>query len=64
MARVVLRTLAETFAASPPTIVNAIALNGFVSSKDRATGRPIRPCLISVGISREQFEVLQLDEPE
>jgi len=64
VARTVLRTIAETFAAAPPTVVTAVALNGYVSTKDRATGRPIRPCLISVGVAREEFEAIQLDEPE
>ncbi|NED79963.1 restriction endonuclease, partial [Streptomyces sp. SID11233] len=34
-----------------------------VRSKDRATGKAIRPCLVSVRSSREDFEDLVLDEP-
>jgi restriction system protein len=64
IARIVLRTIAETLAAAPATIVSGVALNGYVSSKDRATGKSIRPCLISVGVSREEFGEVELDEPE
>jgi Restriction endonuclease len=38
--------------------------NAYVSTKDRATGQPIRPCLISVAAERAQFTQLVLDEPE
>jgi restriction system protein len=48
IARVVLRTLAEAFDVTPPTLIQGIAVNGYVSSKDRATGKDIRPLLISV----------------
>lgn len=64
IARVVLRTLAEAFAASPPTIVTRVSINGYVRTKDRATGQPVRPCLISVGVEREELDGIDLDEPE
>lgn len=63
LARLVLRTLAEAFDATPPTLIQEIVINAFVSSADRATGKPIRPCLISVSASREKFEELVLDQP-
>jgi restriction system protein len=64
LARIVIRTLAEALAASPTLIVTRVSINGYVSAKDRATGRAIRPCLISVGAAREEVEELNLDEPE
>lgn len=64
IARVVLRTLAKAFAASPPTIVTRISINGYVRTKDRATGQPVRPCLISVGAERQEIDAIHLDEPE
>ena len=64
LARLVLRALAEAFDLSPPKLVQSIALNGYVSAKDRATGKPVRPCLISVNATREKFSDIMLDEPE
>lgn len=64
LARITLRTISEVFETTPATIVDALAVNGYVSAKDRATGRSIRPCLMSVGASREEFAELELDEPE
>lgn len=64
VARVVLRALAEAFDASPPLIVTRVSINGYVSTMDRSTGRAIRPCLISVGATRDEVEDLDLDEPD
>jgi restriction system protein len=64
VARVALRTLAEAFDAAPPPLVSGIVFNGYVSAKDRMTGKPVRPLLISVHASREAFGDIVLDEPE
>lgn len=64
IARVTLRTLAETFDVTPATLVDSVIFNGHVSAKDKATGKPIRPCLISVNATRELIEDMALDEPE
>ncbi|WP_248964815.1 hypothetical protein [Sphaerisporangium perillae] len=64
IARVALRTLAETFDASPIPLVDAVVFSGYVDAKDKATGQPIRPCLLSVRATRELFDELVLDEPE
>jgi restriction system protein len=48
IAWVALRTLAEAFDVAPSTLVSGIAFNGYVSAKDRATGKPVRPLLLSV----------------
>ena len=64
LARVTLRTLAEAFDAVPASLVNGIVFNGYVSAKDRATGKPIRPLLISTNATREAFGEIELDEPE
>jgi restriction system protein len=50
-------------AASPPSLVDVVAFNGHVRSKDRATGKAVRPCLVSVRSIRDDFEDLVLDEP-
>jgi restriction system protein len=64
IARVALRTLAEAFDATPVTLVRGIVFNGYVSAKDRATGQPVRPLLLSVQAPREKFSEIVLDEPE
>jgi len=55
IAMVALRTIHEVLAADQAGQVAAVTFNGHVSAKDRATGQPIRPCLISVSAAREQF---------
>jgi restriction system protein len=64
IARVALRTLAEAFDAAPATLVAGIVFNGYVSAKDRTTGQPVRPLLLSVHAPREEFAGIVLDEPE
>jgi restriction system protein len=64
IARVALRTLAEAFDVAPATLVSGIVFNGYVSAKDRATGMPVRPLLISAHATREGFAEIVLDEPE
>ncbi|MET7456777.1 restriction endonuclease [Streptomyces sp. NPDC005574] len=64
VARLALRAIAEAFAVTPPSLVDMVAFNGHVNAKDRATGKAIRPCLVSLRASRDTFEDLVLDEPE
>lgn len=64
IARVALRTLAEAFDVAPATLVTGIVFNGYVSAKDRTTGKPVRPLLLSVQAMRDAFAEIVLDEPE
>jgi restriction system protein len=64
LARVTLRTLVEAFDAAPVTLVDGIVFNGYVSAKDRATGKPVRPLVMSVHATRDAFSEIVLDEPE
>ncbi|MEV6634297.1 restriction endonuclease [Actinoplanes sp. NPDC051470] len=64
LARLTLRTIAEVFDAASPDLVTGIVFNGYVSTKDKATGRAIRPLLISIDAERNKFAEVQLDEPE
>ncbi len=57
---VALRTLHEIFSATPPDVVQAVAFTGWVSSVDRATGKPLRPELLSVSAERSCFDDLVL----
>jgi restriction system protein len=53
-----------TAAVTSPALVDAIAVNGHLRTKNRATGRPVNPCLVTFLTTREQFEELVLDEAE
>ena len=44
--------------------VTGIVFNGYVSTKDKATGQAVRPLLISVNAERDKFVEVQLDESE
>ncbi len=57
---VALRTLHEIFSATPADVVQAVAFTGRVSTVDRATGKPLRPELLSVSAERSGFGDLVL----
>jgi len=57
---VALRTLHEIFSATPPDVVQTVAFTGRVSTVDRATGKPLRPELLSVSAERSSFDDLVL----
>jgi restriction system protein len=61
IAQVALRTLHEVFSVpDAEEIVAEATLNGRVSAVDKATGQKIRPHLISVGTTRDQWSTLVL----
>jgi restriction system protein len=60
IAQVALRSIHEVFVADPARVAAVVTFNGHVSTKDRATGQPVRPCLISVSAGRELFGSLVL----
>lgn len=62
ISQVALRILKEAFDADASDIVDAVIFNGHVTAVDRATGREIRPCLISVSAPRSKFAELVLSE--
>ena len=64
IARIALRVIREAFDATPPAVVGTVTMNAHVSAVHTATGRPIRPCLISVMAERDEFDQLHLDAPE
>jgi restriction system protein len=55
MAQAVLRCLYEVFRADSCSAVDTVVLNAHVFTLNPATGRAIRPCLISVRTSRDHF---------
>jgi restriction system protein len=60
IASTALRTLHEVFVATSADVVDAVTLNGRVETVDRATGKTVRPHLISVSAARSSFADLQL----
>ncbi|MCP3802656.1 restriction endonuclease [Allokutzneria sp. A3M-2-11 16] len=62
VAQLVLRTMRDAFQIRPAAIIDEVAVNGHVSTRNKATGRPERPCLVSVSATRAQFEDLVLTE--
>lgn len=64
VAALTLRTIHEAFLADENRHVDLVAFNGFVDTRDHSTGRRIKPCLVSVRVSREEFLSLDLDHIE
>jgi restriction system protein len=63
IAQVAVRTVREVFMVTPGDMVSTVVFNGHVDTVDPATGRKIRPPLISVRATREKFDELVLAEP-
>lgn len=60
VASVALRTCHEVFEADKADVVDVVVFNGFVQAVDPSTGQDIRPCLISVRVTKERFSELDL----
>ncbi len=59
-----LRLVHEVFAADRLSQVGTVVFNGMVSTTDPATGRRVRPCLLTVRATRDAFEQLDLAHVE
>ena len=57
---IALRTLHEIFGATPADVVRAVAFTGRADTVDPATGKPLRPELVSVSAERSCFDGLVL----
>lgn len=60
LAQVTLRTLHELFEADHGRHLDVVVFNGMVDTIDRATGLPVRPCLITVRATKDNFLSLDL----
>lgn len=60
VASVTIRTLHEILEADQAKLIDVITFNGFVNSVDPATGKDIRPCLVSVRTTRDSFLEINL----
>jgi restriction system protein len=63
IAQVAVRTVREVFMVTPDDMVSTVVFNGHIDTVDPATGRRIRPPLISMRATREKFDELVLTEP-
>lgn len=64
VAQMALRTLHDLFASEATTSVDTIVFNGYVDSVDPGTGQTIRPCLVTVRVTRDlwnQFDLARVD---
>jgi restriction system protein len=57
---VALRTIHEVVQTDHFSHVAIVAFNGFVNAVDLSTGHDVRPCLISVSVSKERFVHINL----
>jgi restriction system protein len=62
VAQLALRALHLVFGNDRYGVVETVVFNGVVESVDLATGRTVRPCLITLRATREQFQALVLDQ--
>ena len=60
VAQTTLRSIHEIFASDIAVDVDTVVFNGYVESIDRGTGKPIRPCIITVRTTREIFQDIDL----
>src|SRR5439155_4619215 len=59
-----IRTLHELFEADRSEKLETVVFNGFVDGTDKATGKAIRPHLVTVRATREAFQNLDLSRVE
>jgi restriction system protein len=62
VAQLVLCTMRDIFSVAQKDMIAEVAISAHVSTRNRATGKPERPCLVSLLTTREQFTDLVLDD--
>jgi restriction system protein len=60
--KIALRTLFELFHADDANALDSIVFNGIVDSIDKATGHAIKPCILSIQVSRSEFVPLNVEQ--
>jgi restriction system protein len=60
IASLALRTCHEVFAADQGKTIDVVVFNGSLRTLDPATGNNIRPCLISLRVTKERFQKIKL----
>lgn len=58
--QIALRSLHELFEADAADAIDVVVFNGVVNTVDPATGKPTRPCILSVQASKPEFMAINL----
>jgi restriction system protein len=61
IAQIAILSLAAVWEVDDERYIDAVVFNGVVATLDACSGRPIRPCLITVRVSRETFAEIDLE---
>jgi restriction system protein len=64
VAQIAIRTLYELFRSDQGGYIGTVVFNGVVDTYDPGSGRRIRPCLVTVRVTRESFSELDLSRIE
>jgi len=59
---ITLRTINELFQSDEKNLIDQIVFNGLVDTINPSTGQNIKPCIISIGVTKEKFLSLNLKE--
>jgi restriction system protein len=62
VASITLRTVSELFEHDRGNHIDVIVFSGHINTVDKATGKDIRPCLISIRTVKENFSEIKLDK--
>jgi hypothetical protein len=62
--QICLRTLYEFFAADKGNALSAVVFNGWVEFVDKATGQDRKGCLLSIRVTKEEFQKINLTRVE
>lgn len=60
--QITLRSLHELFEADVANYIDAIVFNGWVESIDKALGKEINSCILSIQVSKEEFAEINLSQ--
>jgi Restriction endonuclease len=61
IAKLSLLCIAYIFGSDTKRDVDVVVLNGVVDTVDPRSGKPVRPCLITVRVTRDTFDAIDLD---
>lgn len=60
IAQVILRCVHELFKADYNQHVETVLINGFIKAIDKSTGQSVRPCIITLRTTRDEFDAIDL----
>lgn len=58
--QITLRTIHELFEADDIDVIHSVVCNGWVKSIDKATGKEVEACILSVQTTKQEFEEINL----